>query len=181
MLNDVEFKNNLQMNESIKGFQRDNKDHLDGLKILGFKNSWLEKLPHPKHRELEVDVVVQCAEEPTHHAHQQEQRQLPQVVAGVVKLSKVEESAIAQLAGVAAEDGEQHIEREIAGHRAKEYSPGKGLVPERRPLLQAEEDAADGRSEGGGHARRCPARDKVPLLLVLAEEGKGFRVNLEGS
>ena len=125
-------------------------------------------------------MVVERAEEAAHHPDQQEQWQLPQVVGRVVELPKVEEATVAELTGVASEDGEQHVQGKVARHRTEEYSPGKGLVPEGGALLQAEQDAADWSPESGGNPSGRAPRHKVPLLLVLTEEGKGFCVDLEG-
>mmetsp|Transcript_69691 Transcript_69691/g.179665 ORF Transcript_69691/g.179665 Transcript_69691/m.179665 type:complete len:676 (-) Transcript_69691:856-2883(-) len=52
---------------------------------------------------------------------------------------------------------------------AQEGPPRQSLAPEGRCLLEAEEDAADGRAEGGGHAHGGALRDELAAVAVPEE------------
>mmetsp|Transcript_30692 Transcript_30692/g.74786 ORF Transcript_30692/g.74786 Transcript_30692/m.74786 type:complete len:400 (+) Transcript_30692:1656-2855(+) len=62
---------------------------------------------------------------------------------------------------------EEDVGDKAGRHCAKEGPPCEVWMPPGRPLFEAEHDPGQGRSERRGDSRRCPARDKVPLLLVV--------------
>ena len=47
-----------------------------------------------------------------------------------LKFSKVDETRVGEVAEVAANQAEEHVERECADHGAEENLPGKLLIPE---------------------------------------------------
>ena len=124
-------------------------------------------------------MIEECSQQSTNYAHNKEKRQLPHFVPSVLKLSEIEKSAVTQLACVAPIYGYNHVKGKIAGHRTKEYSPGKRLVPERCSLLQAEENTTDRSPERCGYARCSPSGNKISLFMIFSEKRKCFCVDFE--
>ncbi len=124
-------------------------------------------------------MIVESAQQAANNTYHDKDRQLHHPIRGIVKVAKVKQAAVAQLAGETLEGGQDHVEHKETRHRSEEDAPGERLVPEAGALLQAEEDAADGGAEGGRHPRRRPAGNKVPLLVILAEELEDFCVHIE--
>lgn len=56
------------------------------------------------------------------------------------------------------------ITKHVDPHTSTYHFPRKGLVPEGRALLQAEERAPYRCPESSRHPGRCPRRDKIPLI-----------------
>ncbi len=124
-------------------------------------------------------MIVKSAQKAANNPDHDKDRQLHHSIRRIVKVAKVKQAAVAQLAGETLEGGQDHVEHKETGHRSEEDAPGERLVPEAGALLQAEEDAADGGAEGGRHPRRRPAGDEVSLLVILAEELEDFCVQIE--
>jgi hypothetical protein len=66
-----------------------------------------------------------------------------------------------------------HLQHPCGDDGREEGAPHEGAVPVGHPLLDGEQNAAQGRGERGRHPRRAAARHKVPLLLVCAAEAGG--------
>ena len=121
----------------------------------------------PENRELVVDVVEKCPKNSPKSSDEEEDAQLPDLIGGVGKGTKVEETSIAQLARDAFEDGEDHVQGEVAGHGAKEDPPCEGLIPKAGAFFKGEEDATYRSTKSCCHSSSCTARHKISLLSVL--------------
>ena len=63
----------------------------------------------PENCELIVDMVEECPQNSAKESDDEEDPQLPNLIGGVGKGPKVQETPIAQLARNAFEDGEDHV------------------------------------------------------------------------
>ena len=121
----------------------------------------------PENSELVIDMVEKCPKNSPKSSDEEEDAQLPDFIGGVGKGTKVEETSIAQLARDAFEDGEDHVQGEVAGHGAEEDPPCEGLVPEAGAFLEGEEDATHRSTKSCCHPSSCTARYEISLFSVL--------------
>ena len=123
----------------------------------------------PENCELVVDMVEKCPKNSPKSSDEEEDAQLPDLIGGVGKGAKVEETAIAQLARDAFEDGEDHVQGEVASHGAKENPPCEGLIPKAGAFFKGEKDATYRSTKSCCHPSSCAARHKISLLSVLPD------------
>ena len=125
----------------------------------------------PENCELVVDMVEECSKNSSKGPDEEEDAQLPDLIGGIGKGTKVEETPIAQLARNPFEDGEDHVQGEVAGHGAKEDPPCEGLIPKAGSLLEGEEDATYRSPKSCCHPSSCATRHKISLFSVLPDMG----------
>ena len=114
-------------------------------------------------------MVEECSKNSSKGPDEEEDAQLPDLIGGIGKGTKVEETPIAELARNPFEDGEDHVQGEVAGHGAKEDPPCKRLVPEACTLLKGKEDATYRSPKSCCHPSCCTPRDKISFFSVLPD------------
>ena len=114
-------------------------------------------------------MVEECPKNSPKCPNEEEDAQLPDLIGGIGKRTKVEETTIAQLARDAFEDGEDHVQGEVAGHGSEEDPPCEGLVPKAGPFFEGEENATYRSTKSCCHSSSCTTRHKISLFSVLPD------------